>query len=213
MWTAFLLLLCFVGLHAQDGRTFKDAKLTLHIHQVTSECGESGTDCDLTTSFGFTDAHHRLRYVIRTPPQKGNVGRRFELATRHQFSHNLPDAEFRKIEQTCADLATNSSGFHYPTYDGCFNMNIIYLESYTWWGNTGADWKAEVITAILQFTFRDGSVSRRVVNFVPLLSCGADWVQGGGRHFLCSGKEKRPARAYLPKSSTFQVGDVLVCPW
>uniref|UniRef100_A0A1I7Z2H7 Lipoprotein n=1 Tax=Steinernema glaseri TaxID=37863 RepID=A0A1I7Z2H7_9BILA len=213
MSALFLLLLCFVGLLAQDGRTFRNAKLSLHVFQETADCFEAGTDCDVTIRFGFTDRKdQKLRYVINTPGQKGNIGHRFERGITDGFKHDVPNREFRRVEDACARLATNASGFHSPIYNDCFTVNRVYFETFSWWGNIGADWKPGNTFVALKFTFSDGSEQVRQVTFKPLQSCSSDWVESGGHHFLCSGEEKRYYRAIMARRDMLELGDILICP-
>uniref|UniRef100_A0A1I7ZN17 CBM49 domain-containing protein n=1 Tax=Steinernema glaseri TaxID=37863 RepID=A0A1I7ZN17_9BILA len=131
----FLLFLYFVGLHAivvlplPPLRTFKGARLTVEVYQETSNCWYAGTDCDVTISFGFLDHKNELRYVIPTPAQKGNAWNRFERGTEHRFKYEVPQVHAIEVEEACAILATNSSGFHAPTYENCFKNNIVTISA------------------------------------------------------------------------------------
>uniref|UniRef100_A0A1I7ZHH9 PLAT domain-containing protein n=1 Tax=Steinernema glaseri TaxID=37863 RepID=A0A1I7ZHH9_9BILA len=203
-----------VGLHAQDGRTFKDAKLSINVVQHTADCYEAGTDCDVTITFGYRDADATLRYKIATPAQKGSVGNHFERNTKHEFSHNVTDEEFKTMEQACTDLATNSSGFDEPTYDRCFNVNIIYYQTYTWWGNIGADWKPGKTVATFSFTLSDGSKQKRVVEFKPLVNCYDDWIAGGKNYFMCHNFAvfyTGGSYQYMPQLDKLNVGETVSC--
>uniref|UniRef100_A0A1I7ZMH7 C-type lectin domain-containing protein n=1 Tax=Steinernema glaseri TaxID=37863 RepID=A0A1I7ZMH7_9BILA len=196
MSMVFLLLLCFIGLYAHDSRNFKNTSLHLQVIQRTSDCFGAGTNCDVSLAFGYTDG--RLRYMITTSAQKGS-------------RYYVPDGEFRPVEQACADLATTSSRFDSDAYDRCFNVNVIFYRTYTWWGNVAADWKPGSTRVSLHFTFQNGTAEHRHFQFEPNYSCEADWVEGGGRHYLCQGKERRLESKYLAGSNTLKVGDNFSC--
>uniref|UniRef100_A0A1I7ZNI6 C-type lectin domain-containing protein n=1 Tax=Steinernema glaseri TaxID=37863 RepID=A0A1I7ZNI6_9BILA len=215
MSTLFMLLLCSVGVLADTGRIYKNARrLIIEVHQRTSECFHAGTDCNITTSVGFTDSTGVLRYAIRNPTQRGNLWMCFEKGILDLFAHEVPDADFKKAEQACADFATSSSGFDSIAYDNCFNVNLVHYETNPSCISIGADWKPADTSVILYITLSDGSVQRRKITFKPLQSCSVDWVKGGSGHFLCHGEglRTRQASKYLPRTNKLEVGNTYVCP-
>uniref|UniRef100_A0A1I7ZM72 C-type lectin domain-containing protein n=1 Tax=Steinernema glaseri TaxID=37863 RepID=A0A1I7ZM72_9BILA len=199
----FLLLLCFVGLHAivvlpplPSPRTFKDARLTIQITQETSNCWYAGTDCDVTISVGFLDQHSRLRYFIRTPAQKGNEWN-FERANKIQFKYEVPQADVMAAEQACANLATTHFGFDTSTYENCFRVNLVHFDTYTWWGNVYSSWKPSYTHASLMFTLPDGSRKYFHATLSMSQNCKAEWVTGGGSHYMCR-EDNHQYRPFLP---------------
>uniref|UniRef100_A0A1I7ZG34 Hyalin n=1 Tax=Steinernema glaseri TaxID=37863 RepID=A0A1I7ZG34_9BILA len=210
MSQGLLFLLCFVGLNFVDGRLYKNAKLSIFVVQNTSNCVGAGTDADVTIKFGYTGPNNSLLYSIKTPAQKGTGLGRFERGTTLNFTHDVPEMEFAQVERACAELAMSSSGFDQSAYDQCFNVNLIYFETYTWPGNFGDAWKPGKTVATFSFTLSDGSVQKRVAEFTPKGDCTADWVKGGSHHYMCSGGMSQGSE-YLPRGQRLDRRTVYPC--
>ncbi|KAK0420744.1 hypothetical protein QR680_014858 [Steinernema hermaphroditum] len=198
------LLLLLVSGSSAFNRTFKDGEGVIKVIVRTSDCHQSGTDADVSSSPGFINERGVLLWRVEMNAIKGDAGDNLERDTEQVMVKPLSKEEFAVIENAC----TTHAWFNQERYNDCFHANVIHFAVYTWFGNLYPAWnpgKMEV-----QLHIRAPNKSKWIKSVWPDANCAHNWISAddSADHYLC--KNEPPYWDLKPKKAPV-IGGRIAC--